>query len=290
MKPLFIASIVVTTGCGSSSSTPDDAGEYVTLTMSPFVVRAGEEVYRCQNFANPFGGDAAFDAIESHMTGGSHHLATFYRDSIADGPIEECSGLEFSAGPFGTQLRDDRVDYPPGVAAGISAGQGIRLNAHYLNASSQDLSPSVVVKFRRVRPGAKYERAGLFTMTTLKIDVPAQQTKTISVDCTAPTDMNLLSVTSHMHQHGVAFRSEVAGESLYSAFTWHDPPRQFFNPARLVKMGDKIHFECDFVNTGTIPLTFGESANTDEMCVLLGQFYPYDTDGQVALDCTPDGP
>jgi hypothetical protein len=288
--PAVISSILALLGAGCASSNhaaPTDDST-LTLTMSPFVVPAGSEVYRCQNFANPFGAEAAFDAIESHMSVGSHHLAVFYRDGIADGPVEACSGLEFSAGPFGTQLRDDKVQYPPGIAAGIAPNQGIRLNAHYLNLTSTDFSPTVVVKFHRVDPGAQYQRAGLFTMTNLKIDVPPLQSKTISVDCTAPSNMNLLSVTSHMHSHGVAFRSFVAGEPLYTSSTWDDPSRQFFDPVRTIKMGDNVHFECDFVNGTDMPLTFGETARTDEMCVLLGQFYPYDSDGQVALDCTPD--
>jgi hypothetical protein len=285
-----VLSVLVLVGCGSPAPGAESDGSTITLTMSPFVVPAGGEVYRCQNFANPFGGDGAFDAIESHMTAGSHHLAVFYRDALADGPVEECSGLEFSAGPFATQLRDDRVQYPKGIAAVLNAGQGIRLNAHYVNTTSQDLSPTVVVKLRRVAADAKYQRAGLFTMTTLNVDVQPYQSKTIPVDCTAPADMSILSVTSHMHRHGVAFRSDVAGQSLYTSSTWDDPPRQFFDPARQIKMGDKIHFECDFVNRTASALTFGESASTNEMCVLLGQFYPYDAQGQVALNCTPPDP
>jgi hypothetical protein len=292
MKRASILSVLALVGCGGSGASPAPAPDdsTITLTMSPFVVPAGGEVYRCQNFANPFGGEGAFDAIESHMTAGSHHLAVFYRDGISDGPVEECSGLEFSAGPFGTQLRDDKVTYPPGIAAVMTAGQGIRLNAHYVNTTSQDLSPTVVLKLHRVPPDAQFQRAGLFTMTTLKIDVQPYENKTIPVDCTAPADMNILSVTSHMHKHGVAFRSNVAGEALYTSSTWDDPPRQFFDPSRLIKSGDKVHFECDFVNQTASPLTFGESASTDEMCVLLGQFYPYDPDGQVAIDCSPMSP
>src|SRR5262245_48943428 len=107
MKRALVLSVLALVGCASSNPAPttgpDDST--ITLTMSPFVVPARSEVYRCQNFANPFGGEGAFDAIESHMSPGSHHLAVFYRDGITDGPVEECSGLEFSAEPFSTQLR-----------------------------------------------------------------------------------------------------------------------------------------------------------------------------------------
>src|SRR5258706_8963165 len=113
MKRASVLSVLAVVGCASSNGAPvappDDST--ITLTMSPFVVPAGSEVYRCQNFANPFGAEGAFDSIESHMSAGSHHLAVFYRDAITDGPVEACSGLEFSAGPFATQLRDDQVQY-----------------------------------------------------------------------------------------------------------------------------------------------------------------------------------
>src|SRR6185503_13960103 len=78
-----------TTGSGGSPET-------VTLTMDPFVVHAGEEVYKCQNFANPFNGDAEIARFESHMTPGSHHMLLFHGDEYdADGPLVDCSGLEF---------------------------------------------------------------------------------------------------------------------------------------------------------------------------------------------------
>ncbi len=289
MKRFAILSVLALVNCGGSSDAPPEES-MITLTMSPFVVPAGSEVYRCQNFANPFGGDGAFDAIESHMTPGSHHLFVFYRDGITDGPVEECGGLEFSPGPFATQLRDERMNYPAGIAAAIGAGQGIRLNAHYLNTTSQDISPTVVVKFRRVNPNAHYQLAGMFVMSTLKLEIQPHESKTIPVDCAAPADMNLVSVSSHMHQHGVAFRSDVGGQFLYSSETWHNPPREAFDPSRLIKTGDKIHFECDYVNQTDSTLTFGESASTNEMCVLFGQFYPYDPNGQVSLDCSPKDP
>lgn len=292
MKRFASLSVLALAACGGSAEAPSAEADasMITFTMSPFVVPAGGEVYRCQNFANPFGGEGAFDAIESHMTAGSHHLLVFYRDGITDGAVEECSGLEFSPGPFVTQLRNDRMDYPPGIAAVINAGQGIRLNAHYLNTTSEDISPTVVVTLHRVAANAQYQRAGVFTMTTTKVDILPYESKTIPVECTSPADMNLLSVASHMHRHGVGFRSDVGGQFLYQSATWDDPPRQVFNPSRVIKTGDKIHFECDYVNNSASGLTFGESASTNEMCILFGQFYPYDTEGQVALDCSSTAP
>ena len=80
----------------------------MTIELASFDVGPGEEVYKCQNFANPFGEDVEVSAFESHMTGGSHHLLLFYKNGASDGPLTDCSGLEFDATPYGTQLPDDQ--------------------------------------------------------------------------------------------------------------------------------------------------------------------------------------
>ena len=51
------------------------------------------EIYRCQNFANPFGGDAYVSGFASKMTVDSHHLLLFFREDATNDPIEACSGM-----------------------------------------------------------------------------------------------------------------------------------------------------------------------------------------------------
>src|SRR5262245_2776085 len=90
---------------GSSSSSSGSGGtpgeQTVTLKMTPFTVPPGGEVYKCQNFANPFGGaNAEIARFESHMTPGSHHLLVFYQEQLEDSTLQDCSGLEFGPTPF----------------------------------------------------------------------------------------------------------------------------------------------------------------------------------------------
>src|SRR5215831_1905142 len=115
-------------GATSSSGSGGGSGQSVTITMDSFDVPPGGEVYKCQNFANPFGGaDAEIGGFESHMTVGSHHLLLFYRDGATDGPLEDCSGLEFAATPYSTQLPNDSLSFPSGVAAKLPSTQGFRI-------------------------------------------------------------------------------------------------------------------------------------------------------------------
>src|SRR5262249_10304104 len=127
LGPLVASVLTIGVGCNSGGdSQPGSKGgeggssegpsETITLTMDSFTVPPGGEVYKCQNFKNPFGTHVDVGAFESHMTPGSHHLLLFYRPGSTDSALEDCSGLEFAATPYSTQLPDDSLSFPPGVA------------------------------------------------------------------------------------------------------------------------------------------------------------------------------
>src|SRR5262245_18971393 len=112
---------------GDSTGSGAAPGKAVTLEMTPFDVQPGAEVYKCPNLANPFGGESEARQFASHMTPGSHHLLLFYTEGGGDGALEDCSGLEFAPTPFSTQLPDDTVSYPDGVAALVTSDTGLRM-------------------------------------------------------------------------------------------------------------------------------------------------------------------
>lgn len=268
----------------SSSSTSTVLGETVTLEMDSFDVPPGGEVYKCQNFANPFGGDADVSAFESHMTPGSHHLLLFYKDVVSNGPLQDCSGLEFAATPYSTQLPDDTVAFPPGVAAAIPPSLGLRLQSHYLNTTAETVTAHVKVILHLAAPGTVTDRAAVLFIVQPNIHIPPNTTQDVTYDCNIPVDMSVIKTASHMHKHGTKFVSTVAGAPFYSTDTWDEPKPAFFDPPMQLHAGDPLHFACTFQNNGPDTLTFGESAQTNEMCILGASFYPAPF-GQPTIDC-----
>src|SRR6185437_3846163 len=66
----------------------------VTLTTQAFTVPPGGEVYKCQDFANPFQGEPVdITRYDLSMNAGSHHMLLFYKQGATDGPVVDCSGL-----------------------------------------------------------------------------------------------------------------------------------------------------------------------------------------------------
>jgi Copper type II ascorbate-dependent monooxygenase, C-terminal domain len=276
-----------TTGTGNAGTgggNPDLTGKTVTLTMEEFDVGSGQEVYKCQNFANPFDGDVEIGAFESQMTEGSHHLLLFYEQNETSGPIEDCSGLEFAATPYGTQQPSDTLSFPEGIAAKITKGTGFRIQSHYLNTGAP-VHAHVEVTFHLSDPAKVKQNAAVLFVIQPDINIAPHSTGVVSYDCNLPQDMNILRASSHMHQHGTKFTSTLGGKEFYDTKIWKEPQPDIYTPPVVAKAGDPLHFQCTFDNESADTLTFGESAKTNEMCILTAAFYPA-LDGQVTTGCT----
>jgi hypothetical protein len=261
----------------TSSGTATPTGSAVTLTLDSFTVPTGSEVYHCQDFTNPFGGmDAEVAEFESHMSAGSHHLLLFYKDNItADGPLETCSGLEFAATPYGSQTPDGSLSFPPGVAALVPGPSGLRIQAHYLNTTPSTIDAHVEVTMHLAAPGSVKNQAGVLFVPDASFMVAPHSQAVVSDDCAIPVDMNLLGASSHMHRHGTNFVATIAGNTIYQTTTWSEPKPARFDPPNAIHAGDPLHFACTFDNTsGDGTLVFGESAQTNEMCIFSASFYP----------------
>jgi hypothetical protein len=247
----------------------------ILLTMDTFRVEAGEEVYRCQNFANPLGADIEVQEWESDMTQGSHHLLVFYEPNAQNSAVASCSGLEFASGPYGAQTPRAKVTYPAGVAAVVKANQGLRFASHYLNASPNPVDAVVRVVLRKAQPGSVQHRAGVFFFNNLNIFLQANPNpQTLTKTCKVPRDVYFLYSTGHMHKRGKNLTAKIGNMTIYSTNSWDFAPFEEHAPPLFLPQGTDVTFTCTVLNTDVPLLTFGDSADTNEMCIYDGQFYP----------------
>jgi len=283
----FLIGCLALPACGGSALSTSDGGapapdlaamlgsQSVTLTMDPFTVAAGAEVYEYQDFVNPFGGmDTDIAAWESHMTKGSHHLLLFYEDVKANGPLTDGNGLMFGPTPYGAQQPDLVIRYPEGVAAKVPGNKGIRLQAHYLNATQSPIDAVVTVTLHVAPSGTVKQQAGVFFMINLDVTTPPQSTRTVTDSCPIPFDATLIYATGHMHQHGTNFTASTNGVTFYQTSDWAQAPTATLQPPIHVSAGQSVTWSCTFNNMTNQPLIFGESAQTNEMCIISGQYYP----------------
>lgn len=246
----------------------------LTLVTEDFEVAPGEETYRCQGFGNPFGRDVAIIESRSSMPSGSHHMFVFQGNFETTG-LERCGGLEFGPSVHSSQRSEELMTYPEGVGRFLGARDSLRIQVHYLNTTSEPIHAYVATTLRAVELEQVDSLASHVFINTINISVPPQSSGQASTSCSIPYDANLLSASSHMHQFGVYFQARDAqGQLVYETNEWAEPEPWRFEPSLFLAAGNRIDIRCDYENTTNEALSFGESAKTNEMCILSGFYYP----------------
>jgi hypothetical protein len=251
----------------------------VTITMGTFTVGPGDEVYYCQNFANPWGKQVDIKTYALDMGVGSHHMFAFYATGATGGALAPCpnGGNTFGAFTFVSQSPERTVTYPASVGATIPAGTGFQMMVHYLNTTASTLTSSVKLTMLIAKPGVVTNHAGVLFLN--------QPTITVASSCTAgcestasyelPQDVHILQAEGHMHRFATKFVATTStGVTLYTSTQWSEPKPEDYSPALLLPSGTTVTWTCTDVNTTGQELTFGESALTNVMCISQNVFYP----------------
>jgi hypothetical protein len=253
----------------------------ITLTMTPFTVQPGGEVFYCQNFANPWNKQVDIKTYSLDMGTGSHHMFAFYATGATNGAIAACpsGGLTFGPFTFSAQSAQAAITYPSTVGATIPSGTGFQLMVHYLNTTAAPITSRVNLTMYIAKVGVVTNHAGSLFLNNATISVAS--TCTAPTGCpssqsyTLPQDVYILSADSHMHKYATNFVATTStGITLFSTTQWAEPPSKVYSPPLHLTAGTSITWTCTDVNPTGQTLTFGESANINVMCISSNIFYP----------------
>jgi Copper type II ascorbate-dependent monooxygenase, C-terminal domain len=238
-------------------------------------------------------------SIETTLSVGSHHLVVYrYQPGTSvggDGGVAiretpfECTPFvdvaRFNAVPIMiSQTRRESLELPAGVAYEMGEQQLVRIEAHYLNATTQPLNPVATINFRAVPLSANLQRADFLFFGTPDIDIRAGQTATVGprfINQGFPAGANIFAMTTHTHRFGTQFKVQKStsrtdpGTPLYEYddWFWEEPPVRRFDTPLTFQPGEGVRFTCEYNNTSGGRVTFGESA-TEEMCFMWLYYYP----------------
>jgi hypothetical protein len=274
----------------SASKSPAESGgvstvaEEFVIQTGTFTVDPGEEVYKCQDFTEPFGGKSVgVVALQTDLTQGSHHMFAFVMpneqlslfDSLSDCPG---GGTEFHEYLTTAGSQHMTTDYAEGIGRYFDAANGLRMNVHLFNATSEPVDAFIKLTVKTVDPAElKYKAASIF-LNYLGLRVPpGVSTQTASY--VLPKDIYLLGAASHMHKWGTHFEAKTDdGYVLYQTDEWAEPAPFHFDPPLALTKGTRIDWSCDYANDTGETITFGDSAVKNEMCIFPGEFF--DEDGE----------
>jgi hypothetical protein len=264
---------------GSGGTGPIEDPNTVVVEMDEFVVQPGAEVFMCQDFDNPFqGADVAIARSESNMTAGSHHLHVYYGANTPNRTVAPCEDpFEFRPMIHLATIPNYVAEYPAGMAAKLKGTTGLRMQVHYLNAGAQPINAKVRVKLTKVDPTTVTKWVAQMHFNRIYMEIQPGAGQTLTTTCTIPESfgpIGIVSAVSHMHKRGVHFVAKTgSGQTLLETDEWDEAPPVDYDPPVLLNPGDSLSWTCTYNNNTGRTLTFGDSAEENEMCIYIARFY-----------------
>jgi hypothetical protein len=284
-------------GSGGTGGTGGSGGGTVTgpwtVTFGPISVPAGTENTQC--VVKRLGNLNAIHVgtIHNQLGDSSHHMIVYQVNDTVEQPTPfDCQPFTETLNPAKgsplmiSQKKDDTLNLPDGVAFTLQPNQMIRLEMHYINATTNTVtlqSSSTMSETTNFQ-----NEAGFLFIGDPDISLPPQVQTTLGPAFLqldpAYANVHFFALTGHEHRMGtdvtvaVAANASDPGTMVYnvSNWLWSEPATVYPSPPFTVPAGGGFRFTCTWLNTnaaGTPAIRFGESAN-DEMCFFWAYYYP----------------
>jgi hypothetical protein len=287
MRYSFVLVLLSLTACTGDSEQDFDGGLAFEITSTSITLQPGEETTKCFYFTTPNAAPVQINKWISDMTPGSHHMIMFRTlggTQPPDGTVDEACGGGLAVPVYGTQIAHDEKAFPTDDGMGKplaqevpAASQGY-FQMHYLNTSDEVLTASVTLKAYSLKAGLEFTKTDLFATYNNDISIPPGATNyKVSATCDVVL-RNFWSLSSHSHKQSIATEVKEGTTTVFSSTDWEHPGTiEWRAPEFKLFDSGKITWECTYNNTGdnaTRTVTSGQSAQTDEMCMATGYFFP----------------
>ena len=264
---------------GAGGAPAMDPPGTVTLKTDGFQLAPGQEVYKCQNWDNPFmGKDTPVFKISTDMAKGSHHLHVYNLTEGTSRSLEDCTISDFHALVHAAGAPHQETTYPDGMAVKIKGTTGLRMQLHYLNTTLDMLPVGATLKLSpTANPATITKWVAQLYFNRVQLSVPPGMGVQVQTTCAIPNTYGQIGLVfggTHMHMRGIREQAVTnSGTVLADVNTWDEPPGIAYNPFIMMNPGDTITWTCTYNNETSKTFTFGESASDNEMCIYLARYY-----------------
>jgi len=288
MRFRFATVLIVAAACsGDDTPTPtgvldpppDGEGLQLSLVHS---LAPGEEIHWCRYMVL----DRAIDVgrFDHAYSDGSHHIIGYTTQLTADtlpvtgdfdcenGENEVFTGIMYAGGvPTGT------LALPEGVGFHLDKGAVVLIEGHYLNPTDAPLDAEVALNLWDA-PTAVTQQAGTLFFYDNNIYVPANGAFSAHMSCEISQDINVISLLSHMHSRGIRYvaHATVGDQStqLLATDQWLNPEPTVLATPMPFAAGTRFDYSCDYQDTTGKAVMEGPSKTDNEMCMLIGMYWP----------------
>ena len=229
--------------------------------------------------------------LRTKLSVGSHHMIVYKTDATEEQltPFKCTPFTETLAGGnvplMITQVPDDTLQLPKGVAFKLDAHQMIRIEMHFINFTKDTIEPMGEVNFDTMDVSAVKDTADLLFYGNPDFSIPKGQSYSTPWQFLKVLEgSKIFALTGHTHALGKNVEIAVSKDGstpetpslVYPGdlpYSWSEPPLEQFDPPLEFHNGEGFQYRCTWLNTTDTTVGFGESA-TKEMCFFWAYYYP----------------
>jgi Copper type II ascorbate-dependent monooxygenase, C-terminal domain len=262
------------------------ANEGFQIKTSVFTLNPGDEVYNCFHAAVPSNAVFPVGEWDAQMSPGSHHFILYRAggDSTPDRTLTNpgcTSGFGGNTWLYTQGSPRGHLPFPDGVAMELAAGERIIFDMHYINTTNAPIQASVVLNVYKVRTPT-YMKADSQVSFNVNIAIPPNGMQTVGGDCTPPPGASFFVMATHTHKRAILAQINrkladgTLGEAIVTTTNWDNPTPSVWQQAPFLtfKPGEMFHYKCTYMNDRASLVTVGTSAESNEMCMAEGYFFP----------------
>lgn len=267
--------------------------------ISPDItIMAGQEITYCYYFHTPNTEPMVIKKWSSQMSAGSHHMIMFLTGSDVLPPgtvsatkcgIGGASAQNIPAWTYAAQTPTAELELPQDDGAGkplgqeIPAGSSAYFQMHYVNATDQDMHVHVTLNAEAYDAGATYTKTAPYITFNPNISIDPGQVGDVEYQtCSTPANTKFWLMSTHSHKQSVKTQvfdgASMTSPVVFESSDWEHPGTKAWMAQPFYTFSsNKLTYACTYDNTGSNAqrtVTTGDSAQTDEMCMATGYYFP----------------
>jgi len=275
----------------ASTGDPPPPARGFQLKSPDITIPAGAEQTYCWYFQTPNTETLAIKKWLSHMTPGSHHMIMYTTSQAnAEHPVgspptrDRCGVGTASASnvpiwTYSAQNADQELPMPTDDGTGMPVGQEIAagqygyLEMHYNNKTDQDLVAHVTLNGEAYEAGTAYTKTAAYVTYNGSLSIPPG-TSTATQMCDVPATAKFWTLSTHAHKRATKTEVKDGAEMKFMSTDWEHPGAAAWNPGFNSFATGKLTYSCTYFNETNSNIQDGDSADTNEMCMAVGYFFP----------------
>lgn len=258
---------------------PDQGFQILTPDIE---IAPGQEITYCYYLQMPTTSEAGVRRWQSKMTPGSHHMILYFTQVelqpagtvTSDSCGSQGSASDLPVWTYSAQSPDNAAAMPDGVGMVVPAGQPAFIQMHYLNASETPITVHVTLNGETYDEEEAYTPAAAFVTYNTTISVPPNDVDSVSGSCSVPAGAQFFAVSTHAHKQAILTRVSDGAAVVFESDDWEHPIGQTWESPFYTFSSNALTYQCDYVNPTDATINTGPSAETDEMCMAVGYFFP----------------